>query len=158
MKKLKAFTLMELLVGMIVSSIVIGFGYSAGTVIYRQFLSYKKAKMEILMTAQFMNVFGNDWYHADVVVVVNDGIEVGTSSKLIRYEFKDTIMLRKTEEICDTFNLACKDLRIAMLSPGESLISAVSFESGVLGEEAQFEFSKKYSAATLLEQEILNEN
>lgn len=159
MKKLKAFTLIELLVGMMVSSIVIGFGYEAYLMIYKQFLSFKSIKIEIIHITQFQTVFSNDMYNSEKVSLNDHKLTMTKEDKILQYEFEDKFILRRNKELCDTFNIAVSSLEsefVNGVSGSQNLVSSILFKAPILNEEEEFVFSKTYSAKTLMEVENLH--
>ncbi|MGZ4055068.1 MAG: prepilin-type N-terminal cleavage/methylation domain-containing protein [Bacteroidia bacterium] len=156
MKNLKAFTLMELLIGMIVSCIVIGFGYGAYSLIYKQFLSYKKMKEETMEVAQFKSVMSNDIFAADQLCKEDNKIVLKQEKMNLLYEFDNSFILRKVNGLTDTFKISTSDINPVYTfenRENNELISSFFFSANVLNEDEVFNFSKEYSAKTLMESE-----
>src|ERR1035437_4240342 len=159
MQKLKAFTLLELLIAMVISSIVVAFGYSVYSLMYKQYLSYKKTKTEIVKTMQFNTVLTNDFYNSEEITFSENTIVIfKKNNEPLLYTFNDNFILRKTNEITDTFKIATTNIQGKFVFKNESfqstLIDEFSFDSQLSGDVQHFLFAKNYSAATLLNKEV----
>lgn len=159
MKKLGAFTLMELLIAMIVSSIVIAFGYSVYSIIYKQYLTYKTSKTEIVSTMQFNTTMNNDFINSVEITFAENTVTIFNKNKEpLHYKFNDDNILRMNNEVTDTFKLAAVNMKEKFVLRSEdlhsSLINEISFDSQLAGDTQHFVFRKNYSAATLLNKEI----
>lgn len=157
MQKLKAFTLMELLIGMIISSIVISFCYMSYTLIYKQYQNYKIIKKELVEALQFNSVLGHDIVNADRVLFSENKLTlINNHEKGLEYNFSEAFILRKAGEVTDTFKLAPMNIVSDYIKhesmPGTLLVS-FSFDAVVAGDSEHFQFSKRYDA-----QMIVNDN
>lgn len=152
---MRAFTLMELLIGMIISSIVISFGYGAYSLIYKQFLSYKKVKKEIVDVMQLNSILHTDLAKAELISFNENKLTIDRKDDLpLLYDFNDSIILRKDIDVIDTFKIAASTVTIAFSFPEQkAVVNSFSFDAGVLGETEHFSFEKKYSAETLMNYE-----
>ena len=160
MQKIRAFTLMELLIGMIISSIVISFGYGSYTVIYKQFLSFKEIKKDIVEKMQLNTVINSDFMNAELVNYHDKKLTfTRIQSNPLEYEFEDSLIVRKDQDVKDTFKLTSENIiskPILMNETGDTaVINTFSFDANVLGEKEHFEFTKIYSAQTLMNYELL---
>ena len=156
MQKLRAFTLMELLVGMIVSSIVISFGYATYSLIYKQYRSYRIIKNELADVSQLSFILNNDMANAEMVSLKENLLSIDRKDKLpLLYDFNDSIVLRKENDICDTFKIAPSAVTAGFIFPDQkAIVKYFSFEAKVLGEIEHFVFSKNYSAEILMNYEV----
>jgi len=156
MKKLKAFTLMELLIGMIISSIVIAFSYGAYTMIYKQYLNFKQTKMKLMDVSQFNSVMQNDFIRANAIHFKENNLLLTNEKNVItlQYKFLDTYISRTDQEVIDTFHLNTENIKSNFIHSSGAIttdiINELSFESLVFGEKEYFTFVKTYSAETLL--------
>lgn len=152
MRKIAAFTLMELLIGMIVSSIVITFGYMAYSLIYERFLDHKTVKMKMMETLQLNTTLANDLQKAEIISKEEDKLILVTKNgSQLQYEFDDDFIVRKQNETVDTFKVAAKNIQQQFLFPESTMfLQKFSFESEVLNEQEYFYFTKIYSSETLM--------
>ena len=158
MYKLKAFTLMELLIGMIISSIVISFCYMSYSMIYKQYMNYKAVKVELVEALELNSVLNSDISKAEKIVFDNNKlILIKEENKSFEYNFLEKYILRKTGEVVDTFNLIPLNIvskQIASVSSSSALIEFFSFDANVLGDKEHFQFFKSYDAKTIMDNEI----
>lgn len=153
MKKIAAFTLMELLIGMIISSIVISFGYMAYTLIYEQFLNFKKVKGTIMETTQLNTTFSRDIRHAEIISAEEENklILLNKNEPELHYEFYPDFILRTRAELTDTFKVAATNIQQQFLFPENKMfLQQVSFDAAVMNEPESFHFTKSYSSETLM--------
>lgn len=149
MKKLRAFTLMELLIGMIIGSIVVGCCYFGYSIIWKQFGDYRNMKHEINAAMQLNEVLLNDFSRSQEITFSDNKLKMELDSSAITYEFNDSVIVRITPEAADTFHFATTELQSEFIGPGFSggTVKSFSFSTGVLGEREIFNFDKTYSAA-----------
>lgn len=161
MKLLKAFTLMELLVGMIISSLVIVFSYGAYELIYKQFLMYKSVKSKVVETTQFTTVLTTDFSNAQTVRFANNTIDLQLDNNTICYKLLDSVVVREFQEVSDTFQLKPIDIIANEVYPSQMqdnmLIDQILFDADVNGEVQHFTFVKHYPADVLLVNDRMSE-
>lgn len=160
MKKLRAFTLIELLIGMIISSIVIGFGYAAYSLIYKQYLGYKNVKERLVETAQLNQILSNDLLNAENISFDENTLSLlKKNPNILQYQFLDTLILRKENEVTDTFRISPVNIQTTfLLRDNKTFLKQFSFDADALGEKEHFTFTKNYSAETLMNYEPLVKN
>jgi len=160
MKKVKAFTLMELLIGMIISTIVISFCYMSYTLIYKQFMNYKTIKMELVQALELNSVLNNDIGNSELVVFDNNELTLlNKQNEILKYNFNETEILRKSVDIIDTFKLKPINIVPHYLANENNLSNVLlsfSFDAIVLGEQEHFQFSKLYDAEMVVNDAIQN--
>lgn len=158
MYTLKAFTLMELLVGMVISSIVIAFGYSTYAIIYKQYLSYKSVKTTVVETMQLHTTMSNDFNNAECITFGENKLKLSGPDKLLMYNFIDSLVIRSEKEMSDTFQLAANDIQTtSVFNHGinnDTLINSLQFNISVFDNKEHFTFTKKYSAHILMNYEM----
>ena len=155
MQKIRAFTLLELLIGMIISSIVIGFCYMSYSIIYKQYRSYKILKLEMVETIQFNSILNSDFIKAETVVFEGNKLIFNSANRsALYYDFMDNFILRKDGEVTDTFKLSAINVLPGYLAKTvqstTSIVNNFSFDAKVLGETEHFHFTKNYSAETMI--------
>lgn len=163
MQKIRAFTLLELLIGMIISSIVIGFCYLSYSIIYKQYMSYKILKLEIVETIQFNSILNSDFIKAETVVFGDNKLILNSTNRSsLQYDLMDNYILRKDGEVTDTFNLSAINVLPEYLPETEpsptSIVTDFSFDAKVLGEMEHFHFTKNYSAETMINNFVQQNN
>jgi prepilin-type N-terminal cleavage/methylation domain-containing protein len=160
MKKLKAFTLMELLIGMIISSMVIASGYYAYSIIFDRFEKYRDVKKKLVTGEQLNSILNNDAFTADLISFRDDELVLTKGpEKSIRYHFYDERIIRTEQEVSDTFAIAAVDIQPQFLFPeNNSFVQQFSFKATLLDEKAFFCFTKSYPAELLMQHKLTNED
>lgn len=156
-RKLKAFTLMELLVAMVLSAIVIasaGLGYQF---MMERYGNYKKANDEVLELATFYAVLNNDMQVADEVVVAGEEVECRKDSSVVVYGFGADWVVRVqgsafsvqgelASGIVDTFKVGINEVK-TMAIENTGLVEQLSLET----EGSTLVVNKEYGADRLLD-------
>lgn len=157
MKKIAAFTLLELLIGMIISSIVISFGYATYSLIYKQYLSYKTVKAKMMETTQLYSALSSDLFHAQMASFHEHTLLLYNKNKTeLKYDFYENDIVRKTGEVVDSFHIAAMNRKEQFLFPdNKQFLTQLSFEINVLDEPEVFNFTKQYCSETLMNYEFL---
>lgn len=161
MQKLKAFTLMELLIGMIISGVLISICYMSYTLINKQYLNYKTIKAELTEVLQFNSVLDRDIANAERMSFIESKLIINRKKKSdLEYNFEASFILRKEGEVTDTFRLISLNLIPSYLmsrgTMSENLLMSLSFDALVLGEQEHFQFRKSYDAETVVNADIQN--
>lgn len=158
---LPAFTLVELLIGMIISTIVIGACYVSYSFIYEQYGSYRSIKNKTLEAMQFNSIVSIDFMDAELITYKENTLTLKKNGNPLQYEFNDLFILRKVNEVTDTFRLSPTDIQAKSIIKNEGnetvVINNFSFDAQILGETEHFTFAKKYDAETLMSYEIQSE-
>jgi prepilin-type N-terminal cleavage/methylation domain-containing protein len=154
MRKLRAFTLMELMIGMIVSSIVTGMCYSGYMLISRQYQDYHKLKEQVNESMQLYTVLANDIAKSRSVLYANEHLQLEGDSVSLNYFFTDDCILRNVNEITDTFRYAATDIQaVPVAEKGNAgLIQTFSFSVKMFDEATTFLYTKQYDAAALIKE------
>ena len=161
MKKLKAFTLLELLIGMVVSGLVVTFCLLGYFIVNKQFSNYRKVKQETSTVATLCNVMSND-FQSSKRILKNSETEFACefNEKQILYKLDKGLVLRNDLNIIDTFQVATQNVQFVSLESRYEgtlkLISKISFEAMLLNEYEPFNFVKNYDAATLINDSVEN--
>ena len=114
-KHLAAFTLLELITVLVLSTIIIGIAYTAYELIYKDFTAYKNNNESVLETLDFVTLLENDFSDADSLKIDEYSIQVFQSERTIEYELYPTNTLRylaKNTAIIDTFNYKIRNFEI----------------------------------------------
>ncbi|MEO5644575.1 MAG: prepilin-type N-terminal cleavage/methylation domain-containing protein [Bacteroidia bacterium] len=106
-KEIKAFTLLELLVGMILSAIVLTATFNAYRIITQQYESYSKQSGTITEVSFFVSQLQSDFENALTVIHVSENkIRLQSKDKLLEYRFGEKYVLRDDLLQIDTFFVA----------------------------------------------------
>lgn len=154
MKKLKAFTLVELLVTMLISSIVIGICYTSYQIVSKQFNDYKALNEKTVEVMLLNELIEKDFLQADSVMKDNMNVVCFNNNNQITYNFNNNRILRKQTEVQDTFFIQSENVQLKfddkIAENYQSLIDELSFEAKVIGEQEHFIYRKTYAADVLI--------
>jgi hypothetical protein len=163
MKMLKAFTLLELLFVMILTTIIIGIGYFAFSVSIKQIYFYKKNSKKITEAFQLTMLLNKDLAEAQSAVKSNNVLVLTskTNSEL-RYYFGEEYIVRKNSFAADTFFYETQSRSEKFLDkpadPNNGLVDEIYFEMKTNEEQFEiFHAVKPYSSEALIKHENLKQ-
>ena len=108
--KIKAYTLMEVTIAMLLSAICIGICYSAYDIIGKYYAVFhqKNESADVLLTLR--QVMEKDVKKANIMIKMDEGVLCKQDSANVAYLFMDGKILRQIENLrTDTFKIAWKD-------------------------------------------------
>jgi hypothetical protein len=147
LSKIKAFTLLEIIVALILSFFIVGILYLSYNMMGRQFRSeYQKQLSSLVLLKSGLEM---DFFYADTIVVEQQQILVYINEKKSSYQFYDDAVLKEVNLISDT------------LIKGECLVEFETIEKRnwvnrlklkikVEDNEIQMSFNKRYLPNQLL--------
>lgn len=157
--KLRAFTLFELLVGMIISAVVIAGCYTGYSIAYKRYLSYCTIKREITGVVQLNAILNREFFNAvSVNYEENALIFDSPGAAPLRYEFDEYFILRQEGEITDTFNCSGSNFVPEYLETehlSTPLLTGFSFDLTLYGEILHLSFEKQYTSEMIMNQQQL---
>lgn len=103
-RKLPAFTVLELLIGMIVSAIVLATMFSAYHIISQQALNYSKRSAAYMMRSQLHSLLTRDVLCSDSVSFsAEEKLQCMDDGRTVLYQIQDTFVVREWNDQRDTF-------------------------------------------------------
>lgn len=158
MNKLKAFTILELVVTMAIMGIVATIAYSVAETSQMQFHSYENGQTTLAQISQLNSLLQQDTDRCTRMLKSQDGVTFIKPHDTTVYFFEPDFIARIQTGQSDTFTLLPEDFSAsydgkAQLLPG-SLIDQVQFVAYL--DESAFPFAahKKYDARFLLQNEL----
>lgn len=159
-KKLKAFTLIEVLVTMLLTTIIIGIIYYAYEVVQKQFIHNKTNDEGITQLSMLNYLLEKDFNESAEVIAANNGITfLYNDLKSINYEFDEEYILRNTENVTDTFKIAVENatqLFLESLVNKGDLVDRLEMDLKYSKESLYFVYTKEYASDILLQLELNN--
>lgn len=154
-KKIKAFTLLELSVVMAVAGMVFAISYSAYYIISRQYNEFKNSSERLLNISTLNAVLTRDFAEAKNIKKAGDDLLLEKrDGRQVTYRFEPDALIRKIEEVEDRF--------AEVLNPRISFLGEEQAESNGLVDEFYCEIGKEafplhikkqYAADVLMETE-----
>ena len=153
--KLKAFTLIEVLIAMGISLLLIFFVYS-GYLFYKREFDRKELKSrKDIDLLQLDEVLQEDFFRADRVLMDGESIRILLPAKQVSYEFGKEFVRRIAELGIDSFKVSVLSLRGGFLKDSQSAasdgtIDKLTLYTGIPGREMPLSYFKKYSPEQLI--------
>lgn len=164
MRKLRAFTLLELLFVMILTTIILGMGYFAFSTAVKQMYVYKENSKKIAEKFLFTTFLQRDFMEAASVFKSSDTLVFSNAmNERLQYFFSDEYIVRSTNSVEDTFFYKTQNKNEKFLDMpvdvSNGLVDEIYFE--IINNNEQFEIFhavKSYGADALIEYESLNKS
>jgi prepilin-type N-terminal cleavage/methylation domain-containing protein len=156
--KLKAFTIMEVTVTMLVVSILIGITYTAYNIISRSFAAFSSKQEEISALLTVDKLLKKDFSRAGRVVWLDSRLTCFSARDTVWYEFSADNILRAQGTV-DTFRVSPLEVltffekqRVLTINETKEsgLIDGLSFQLMYQGEKVPYFYHKIYSAEDLI--------
>lgn len=156
-KKLQAFTITELMVVMLISTITITAAFSAYSIIDKQFRAYGKDNEKALNLSTIKGLLSDDFLLAKEVQGNKNGIRFQMDNDSIIYAIHGNYIVRKNSILNtrnDTFAIKIEDsvFRLNNTEVENGLIDFAAFKIRLTPKMvSNLSFSKRYSSADLFE-------
>ncbi|HKC66691.1 MAG TPA: hypothetical protein VKG26_00535 [Bacteroidia bacterium] len=151
--KLKAFTLMNFVVGMIITTIIMTSFYEAYQYMNEEVDLYRNQNNSILDALNFEVNMNKDMLRAETIIRLSeDEIQICNSNDKYYYQFNDTYILKTINDVTDTFKIAVNNLKFE--TENFELVKKITFSSKLDDKEIMYNFSKDYSAEQIVNLQI----
>jgi len=154
--KIKAYTIMEVTVAMLLSAICISICYTAYAIISNYYASFQKKNETTAIFLSLKQVLERDFLNSSTVLKIENGIELDLDSTKIDYLFTEKAILRKLNTLhTDTFKLQANEVTVFFegieVEKGNP-VDELNF-STTLGKDVKVpvQIKKIYSAENLFE-------
>ncbi|MBP2832833.1 hypothetical protein J8281_11610 [Aquimarina sp. U1-2] len=155
--RLSAFTILELVIGITISSLVITMVYVIYDNLSRQVITYSRQQDELMIYHQFEGLFSKDIQLSKKLSVIDKAhIVLDMHDKEIHYFFKNDEIIRK-EETLDTFRLKVMDVNFKSEEKIEEKCTRVRLKTKLLGADFEIFESKEISLAQRMNDYLLDE-
>lgn len=152
--KLNAFTLFEVLIAMVISSLVLLSGFYSYSAIQKAFLNYQEHANTLLENKRLTTWLQHDFSKANKVYGFSDKIICYLSEQEVIYNIDYSMIIREVNTIKDTFNLSVDIMEYALKQEKKysdnELIDELSFQLQLAKQKQVYVFTKQYDAATLI--------
>jgi len=147
--KLRAFTLIELMTTLIISSITIAFAISVLTIVIKMHNSYKERTNKIGEVEQFIFLINKDIFECKYVESINTGFSCVKDSFEVKYHCTKNHITRQQKMKTDTFDFTNTKLELLPLEQNISYIGVINLKF-TTNKERQIDFflHKQYDAYT----------
>jgi len=154
-RKIQAFTIMELMIVMVVSSIVVAAGAKCFEIVQRQMHSIRQNMDIVEELNQLKYILERDAFKAREIRRNDRQLNFVGDTLTVEYQLSETQILRKHLGLTDTFRVAVSELGSRASRPYEamldtSLVEQVWFTGTTAGPKEKFLIHKSYAAETFL--------
>lgn len=159
-QKLKAVTILELVIVMTVTSLLVFIGYTGFRIVQQQFQHYKQMGEDLVDMERLNTLLKRDFFEAKEILSVENGIEViySQDGQQIGYYFDWEYIVRSSEASIDTFDYWTDSLQVFFMgSPQMSLQQPIDRLSLQIGDSLQriyFHYQKEYAPDYLMRFEV----
>ena len=156
--RVKAFTIMEVTVTMLVAALIITITYTAFSIISRSYDDYLRKQEEMADLTRLDRWLKKDIGRAGLIFRSGNGLRLADSGRVIAYIFEKDLIIR-TAGMTDTFRVTPQDLSFRFeqrtVSAAEdtsqrALVDELSFFIPYQDEKIPYHYQKQYSAANLI--------
>jgi len=157
LRKVRAFTILEVTVTMLITAVVIAITFTSFSVILKYYHSVNKKNSDVMELASLDHLLRRDFDRADTIFTSAQGITINEGGKSIIYIFDPAFVIRKAAAI-DTFKLQTGDLwtgfeniqiKPVNIEQEDNLIDELSFSISCNQEEIPYHYKKNYSSQNL---------
>ncbi len=149
--KLKAFTMIELLISMALTSILVVFSYMGYNQMQKLFLLYAKQHEFITEYNQLNSILQLQAEKADVIEKIDEQhIVFKKDSTTLRLAILPKAMVLNYKQRIDTFHLETKKTNFEFQQANELLITSLSSDVFFENQKFRVSFSKQYDAESIL--------
>jgi prepilin-type N-terminal cleavage/methylation domain-containing protein len=153
-RKLRAFTIIELIIVMLISSVVITIAYTGLGVFYRQYTQFKHTQEAVSQTLLLDRLLTLDFSNCNYVEKKEGGITCVYADKEIAYQLTDEYILRTEKQTADTFFMPNLRYQTFFLQEevymAEKMIDELGIDYLHSEENLHVSYTKKYAADALL--------
>jgi prepilin-type N-terminal cleavage/methylation domain-containing protein len=161
MNKLKAFTLLELIIVMVLMALVTGIAFQAYQIVSSQYHSYQQNVYRDNELMLFENTLQRDFSSSAYVKKTETGIQCIRPDKTVEYTFAGDYVLR-TIDIPDTFHIHAAHDSTSFYAKGNlsqgDFVQKLGFTVNVKEELLPYLFVKEYGADVLMKLKLNQQN
>ncbi|PCI94569.1 MAG: hypothetical protein COB15_13690 [Flavobacteriales bacterium] len=150
--KLKAYSLLELMISIFLSGIIISAVYSGYVFSHKQFFKFSAIKTEIRSYFELSEVLNREFETAKKVIKKGSrSIEIEMIDRKINYSFDDDFIVRTLNERTDTFFFKVNDVEINSFDVNKE--SLIDYMVLTVKDDKQISLYKYYGAIIQIEKE-----
>lgn len=158
---IKAFSVMEAVVGMVVTAVVIGIAYVLFSIVSERMENFRIQNLVIADINRFTYSVNKDMFESETLIQKeNELIFKLISDSTITYSINENYTLRKNNTFIDTFNFSIQDVKFDTIRDANKqyVFQRVEVKVNNNEEKIRFKFFKRIYPNQLIEKEIFHEN
>ncbi|CAM1359202.1 type II secretion system protein [Tenacibaculum xiamenense] len=159
--KLKGYTILELLITMVITSIIVSILYVLFSMLSQRYLAFNKNEIEVTEVSMFKNTLKRDVYKSDYLILNFNELKCIRNNQTLIYSFGDSYITRrlKKSSVIDTFEIKVKKTTPSFIDYDKlKVLKKLSLRLDFLGRDLGLHFSKEYSSDILTNLYFANGN
>ena len=157
-KRVKAFTILEVTIAMLIAALLIGFTYTAYSIVVKSYSSFNRKNQDMAELVRLDEWLKKDFAHAETVQKDTAGIVFNSEGHHVKYRFDPDFIIR-TEIKSDTFKVktdsvatSFESLPVNELGPADEQNRLDDLDLVILfqGEKIPYHYHKQYSSVNLI--------
>ena len=154
---LKAYTIMDVLLGMVVSSLVISIVFFLFTSVSKQNHDFQQVRVELNAYLIMNNVLNRDIDQAEEIYAMPNGFVLENTTTSINYQLKENQLIRATEQSEEVLFENCTEL-VSEKYKESALIAQLNLKIKIQEREIVCHYHKEYDQAAVINQLLINGN
>ena len=148
--RIKAFTLVETLVAMVLSSLVIAMGYMGYSLVVKDFNAYSKSNAETSGLLSLENAMNTDFFKATEIHYIENELTVTFDNATeAEYKVENGKVIRTRAGHADSIFVNVTEIKPEIIGP-DGLIEKIELVISSHGREFRISFEKEYDAITFI--------
>ena len=160
MKRVASYTIMEMIIVMLLSSLVFTIAFKSFEIISKHYISYKRSVDEIGDYSLLDRLISSNSLQCIRIEKTQDGVAFVFEKGRIDYDFSQDYILRTQAGAKDTFILEAASYKLLYLGKevmeDANIVDEVFVEGSIKGEVRRFNYFKQYAANELMLEESKN--
>ncbi|SEC56469.1 prepilin-type N-terminal cleavage/methylation domain-containing protein [Tenacibaculum sp. MAR_2009_124] len=155
--KVKGYTILELLIAMVITSIIISILYILFSMLSQRCLAFNRNEFEVTQISMLKNTLKRDFYKSDYLIFDLGQLTCIGNNQTISYSLGDGFVTRRLKENSnvDTFEVKVKQINPVFFDEKDlKILKNLSIRVDFLGRDLGFHFSKEYSSDILTNQKF----
>jgi hypothetical protein len=160
-QKIKAFTILEVTITMLLTALVIGITYASYTIVVKSYRSFTGHNDDLTVLTNLDHVLKRDFDQAEIIYKATDGISLKSRNNLIKYTITPEFITRSTGKT-DTFKVQTQEvatlynnipLTEVQLKEEQNRIDEFSFNLVFPTAKIPYHYYKLYSSFNLIQRD-----
>ncbi len=157
--RLKAFTIIEVTITMLVSAILIGITYTSYSIVSKSYRSFNVKNDDMAALETLDGLLKKDFIKAEIILKDSTGISFNSPGHIVKYIFAPDFIVR-TSGITDTFKIATEKINTSFekqpvnevnLSDEQNRLDELDIDMIFQNEKIPYHYYKQYSSVNLIQ-------
>jgi Tfp pilus assembly protein PilE len=157
--RVKAFTILEVTITMLIAGLLIGITYTSYSIIVKSYRSFTLKNDDMAVLVSLDHLLKRDFERAEVIVKDHDGIVLTANDKVIRYGFKPDYIIRSSTRV-DTFKVQTQnvttifenaEINEVQETEEQNRIDELGFTLLFQNQKIPYHYHKLYSSVNLIQ-------